>query len=65
MAWLLLVLAGLLEIAWVIGLKFTDGFTRPLPTALTLVSMIASMALKDSYWSFRTGPPAALNSALR
>ncbi|UQN05005.1 quaternary ammonium compound efflux SMR transporter SugE [Deinococcus sp. QL22] len=45
MAWILLVLAGLLEVGWAIGLKYTEGFTRPLPTALTLVSMIASIGL--------------------
>lgn len=45
MAWILLVLAGLLEVGWAIGLKYTEGFTRPLPTALTLASMIASIAL--------------------
>jgi quaternary ammonium compound-resistance protein SugE len=45
MAWILLVLAGLLEVGWAVGLKYTEGFTRPLPTALTLVSMIASIGL--------------------
>ncbi|GAA0522622.1 MULTISPECIES: quaternary ammonium compound efflux SMR transporter SugE [Deinococcus] len=45
MAWTLLVLAGLLEVGWAIGLKYTEGFTRPLPTVLTVASMIASMAL--------------------
>ncbi|WP_019586437.1 quaternary ammonium compound efflux SMR transporter SugE [Deinococcus apachensis] len=45
MAWFLLVIAGLLEVGWAIGLKYTEGFTRPLPTALTLVSMIGSMGL--------------------
>lgn len=44
-AWLLLTVAGLLEIGWAIGLKYTDGFTKPLPTALTLVAMGASMYL--------------------
>jgi quaternary ammonium compound-resistance protein SugE len=44
-AWFLLVLAGLLEIAWAIGLKYTEGFSRPLPTALTLGAMVASMGL--------------------
>ena len=34
MAWGILFLAGLCEIAWAVGLKYTDGFTRPLPTAL-------------------------------
>ncbi|GMA14659.1 quaternary ammonium compound efflux SMR transporter SugE [Deinococcus metallilatus] len=45
MAWFLLVIAGLLEVGWAIGLKYTEGFTRPLPTVLTLVSMVASMGL--------------------
>ncbi|WP_412028011.1 quaternary ammonium compound efflux SMR transporter SugE [Deinococcus yunweiensis] len=45
MAWILLVVAGLLEVGWAIGLKYTEGFTRPLPTALTVLSMIGSMAL--------------------
>jgi quaternary ammonium compound-resistance protein SugE len=43
MAWTLLFVAGLLEIAWAIGLKYTDGFTRLVPTGLTLVAMIASV----------------------
>ncbi|MFC3832568.1 MULTISPECIES: quaternary ammonium compound efflux SMR transporter SugE [Deinococcus] len=45
MAWILLVLAGLLEVGWAIGLKYTEGFTRPLPSLLTVLSMIGSMAL--------------------
>jgi quaternary ammonium compound-resistance protein SugE len=45
MAWFLLVLAGLFEIGWAIGLKFTDGFTRPLPTTLTVASMVISVIL--------------------
>jgi quaternary ammonium compound-resistance protein SugE len=45
MAWVYLFLAGLLEIAWAIGLKYTDGFTRVVPTVLTLVSMAASVGL--------------------
>lgn len=45
MAWLLLVLAGILEMGWAIGLKYTDGLSRPLPTALTAISMIVSIAL--------------------
>lgn len=40
MSWLLLLLAGLFEVAWAIGLKYTDGFSRPLPTLLTLLSLI-------------------------
>ena len=45
MAWVYLVAAGLLEIGWAIGLKYTQGFTRPLPTVLTIACMIASLAL--------------------
>lgn len=45
MAWTLLVIAGLLEVGWAVGLKYTQGFTRPLPTVLTLLSMVASMGL--------------------
>ncbi|TLX09254.1 quaternary ammonium compound efflux SMR transporter SugE [Rhizobium sp. MHM7A] len=45
MAWFLLFLAGLFECGWAIGLKFTDGFTRPLPTALTVISMVVSIVL--------------------
>jgi quaternary ammonium compound-resistance protein SugE len=43
MAWLLLILAGLLEIVWAIGLKYTDGFTRLVPSAITVTAMIASV----------------------
>jgi quaternary ammonium compound-resistance protein SugE len=45
MAWFYLFIAGLFEIGWAIGLKYTDGFTRPLPSLLTLLSMIISFAL--------------------
>ena len=45
MAWILLVVAGLLEVGWAIGLKYTEGFTRPVPTVLTVLSMIGSLAL--------------------
>ena len=45
MAWLILFLAGLLEVGWAIGLKQTAGFTRLMPTLLTIASMIASLAL--------------------
>lgn len=45
MAWTLLFLAGLFEIGWAVGLKYTDGFSRPLPTVLTAASMIASLVL--------------------
>lgn len=42
MAWIWLVVAGLLEIGWAIGLKYTDGFRRPVPTIATVAVMIAS-----------------------
>lgn len=45
MAWLLLVLAGLFEVGWAIGLKYTEGFTRPWPTAATVAAMIVSLGL--------------------
>jgi quaternary ammonium compound-resistance protein SugE len=43
MAWLLLAIAGLLEVVWAVGLKYTDGFTKPWPSAVTLAAMVASM----------------------
>src|SRR5687767_6817156 len=45
MAWALLLVAGLLEVAWAVGLKYTDGFTRPLPTVLVVGAMVASVWL--------------------
>lgn len=45
MSWLILVVAGILEIGWAVGLKYTEGFTRPVPTALTVGSMVISMFL--------------------
>jgi quaternary ammonium compound-resistance protein SugE len=45
MAWILLLVAGLLEICWAVGLKYTQGFTRPLPTVLTIAAMVVSIAL--------------------
>jgi quaternary ammonium compound-resistance protein SugE len=45
MAWVYLVIAGFLEMGWAIGLKYTDGFTRLAPTALTVAAMVASIVL--------------------
>lgn len=45
MSWILLVVAGLLEVGWAIGLKFTEGFTRPLPSVLTALAIAGSMYL--------------------
>ena len=45
MAWVILFVAGLFEIAWAVGLKYTAGFTRLWPTVGTGVALVASMAL--------------------
>ena len=45
MAWVVLFLAGLLEIGWAVGLKYTAGFTRPVASIATIVCMAASVAL--------------------
>jgi quaternary ammonium compound-resistance protein SugE len=45
MAWLILVLAGLFEVAWAAGLKYTDGFTRAVPSIATGVAIVISMGL--------------------
>lgn len=45
MAWVYLVIAGGLEIIWAIGLKYTDGFTRPIPSAMTASALVASVVL--------------------
>ena len=45
MAWILLVVAGLLECGWAIGLKYTDGFTKLWPSVLTIAGIVASMFL--------------------
>lgn len=44
-AWVLLVIAGLLEVCWAIGLKYTEGFTKPLASVFTLIALTASMLL--------------------
>ena len=45
MVWIALFVAGLFEIAWAIGLKYTEGFSKPLPTVLTLAAMAVSFGL--------------------
>lgn len=45
MAWIILFVAGLLEIGWAVGLKYTDGFTRLWPTVATAIALVASMGL--------------------
>lgn len=50
--WVLVLIAGLMETAWALGLKYSEGFTRPLPSALTVVGALISfwllsMAMKE------------------
>ena len=54
MAWTMLLLAALLEVAWAVGLKYTHGFTKLWPSLWTVVAMVLSMALLSS--SVRTLP---------
>lgn len=54
MAWAVLVAAALCEVAWAIGLKYTDGFTRLAPSVLTLAAMAVSVILLG--WAARTLP---------
>lgn len=44
-AWIMLAAAGLFEIVWAIGLKYADGFTKPVPSAITITAMAISMWL--------------------
>ena len=54
MSWIVLVIAGLLEVVWAIGLKYTHGFSRLVPSAITIVAMVASMALLS--WAMKSLP---------
>lgn len=45
MSWVVLLIAGLLEVAWAVGLKYTEGFTRLWPSVFTLVAMAASVGM--------------------
>ena len=54
MAWVILVIAGLFEVGWAIGLKYTEGFTRPWPTVGTVAAMTVSVVLLG--WAMRTLP---------
>ncbi|MDR0788330.1 MAG: quaternary ammonium compound efflux SMR transporter SugE [Gemmatimonadota bacterium] len=45
MAWVLLVIAGFLEVVWAVGLKYSDGFTRLMPSLITAVGLVLSMLL--------------------
>ena len=54
MAWILLLIAGLLEIVWAIGLKYTRGFTELWPSVVTIAAMVASMLMLA--WALRSIP---------
>lgn len=54
LAWIILLLAGLCEVAWAVGLKYTEGFTRLWPSIGTLLAMAVSVLLLG--WSLKTLP---------
>jgi|SRR6516164_3062641 len=54
MAWVRLLIAGILEVVWAFYMKQSDGFTRAVPTVITLVTMVGSFALLS--WSMKTLP---------
>lgn len=54
MAWVILFVAGLFECGWAIGLKLSDGFTRPVPSAFTAVALVVSFGLLT--WALRSLP---------
>jgi quaternary ammonium compound-resistance protein SugE len=53
-AWIILFIAGLCEVGWAVGLKFTEGFSRLWPSAATLLAMVASVVLLG--WSLKVLP---------
>ena len=53
-AWIILFIAGLCEIGWAVGMKYTDGFSRLWPSVWTVIGMIASVVLLG--WSLKTLP---------
>ncbi|HAM8921787.1 quaternary ammonium compound efflux SMR transporter SugE [Escherichia fergusonii] len=54
MSWIILVIAGLLEVVWAVGLKYTHGFNRLTPSVITVTAMIVSMALLA--WAMKSLP---------
>lgn len=54
MAWIVLFIAGLFEVGWAVGLKYTEGFTKLWPTVGTAASLVASMALLS--WAMKSLP---------
>lgn len=53
MSWIILVIAGLLEVVWAVGLKYTHGFSRLTPSVITVTAMIVSMPLA---WAMKSLP---------
>ncbi|HHE8168248.1 TPA: quaternary ammonium compound efflux SMR transporter SugE [Pseudomonas aeruginosa] len=45
MSWIILFFAGLFEVGWAVGLKYTEGFSKPLPTVLTALAMLVGLGL--------------------
>lgn len=59
MAWMFVLAAGLLEIVWAYSMKLSQGFTRPVPTTITIFMMLGSLALRSlSMKPFRSARPA-------
>ncbi|MBV8042733.1 quaternary ammonium compound efflux SMR transporter SugE [Pluralibacter sp.] len=54
MSWLILLIAGLLEVVWAVGLKYTHGFSRLVPSVITVVAMVVSVALLS--WAMKSLP---------
>ena len=54
MSWIVLFIAGLLEVVWAVGLKYTHGFSRLVPSVVTIAAMVISMALLS--WAMKTLP---------
>lgn len=54
MSWIILFIAGLLEVVWAIGLKYTHGYTRLTPSVITVTAMIVSIVMLS--WAMRTLP---------
>lgn len=54
MPWLILFVAGLLEVVWAVGLKYTHGFSRLVPSVITVVAMVVSMAMLS--WAMKSLP---------
>lgn len=54
MSWVILLIAGLLEVVWAVGLKYTHGFSRLTPSIITITAMIVSIVLLS--WAMKTLP---------